>query len=274
MSNSPEETTQFGMFENENIAEGTSHSEWKAQYVEEMRAKTASIDREPLSVSTPVEASSLPQEWMDSTEPVSPIVEPLKLRKCTRSECDKGLHCFRLTKKQAQQKEPGQCRTCDEIPVEFDRIRKRELSDINYTFDALRLEWIRHEYWTCDIDSKALGYAKRKGLDKLLESVEDKLRKAVSKPISPENAFEGRQTSWEGNPIHYAQHATATCCRRCMEFWHGIPSESELTAEQLTYLSNLVQAYLKERFGHIRNHPVKVSPLKQRDKQTLPLDLD
>ncbi len=35
--------------------------------------------------------------------------------------------------------------------------------------------------------------------------------------------IDGRQTPREGNTIFYAQHATASCCRTCIEYWHGIP---------------------------------------------------
>jgi len=40
-------------------------------------------------------------------------------------------------------------------------------------------------------------------------------------PAEPRN--DGRQTPYRGHPVFVAQHATATCCRTCLERWHDIP---------------------------------------------------
>ena len=39
-------------------------------------------------------------------------------------------------------------------------------------------------------------------------------------PAEPRN--DGRQTPYRNHPVFVAQHATATCCRSCLETWHGI----------------------------------------------------
>ena len=39
-------------------------------------------------------------------------------------------------------------------------------------------------------------------------------------PAEPRN--DGRQTLYRNQPVFVAQHATATCCRSCLETWHGI----------------------------------------------------
>lgn len=41
-------------------------------------------------------------------------------------------------------------------------------------------------------------------------------------PAEPRN--DGKQTPYRGHPMFVAQHATATCCRTCLERWHGIPA--------------------------------------------------
>ena len=42
--------------------------------------------------------------------------------------------------------------------------------------------------------------------------------------------FDGRQTPIDdNNPIHWAQHATGTCCRSCLEEWYGINMNTEIT---------------------------------------------
>ena len=40
-------------------------------------------------------------------------------------------------------------------------------------------------------------------------------------PAEPRN--DGKQTPYRGHPVFVAQHATATCCRSCLERWHQIP---------------------------------------------------
>ncbi len=40
-------------------------------------------------------------------------------------------------------------------------------------------------------------------------------------PAAPIN--DGKQTPMRGHPVFIAQHATATCCRGCLEKWHAIP---------------------------------------------------
>ena len=43
-----------------------------------------------------------------------------------------------------------------------------------------------------------------------------------------------------GHPVFVAQHATATCCRGCLEKWHGIPNGVDLSQEQLKYIVRLL----------------------------------
>ena len=50
-----------------------------------------------------------------------------------------------------------------------------------------------------------------------------------------------------GNAIYYAQHATATCCRRCVEYWHGIRRGRKLTEREVGYLAELVMVFVRER---------------------------
>ena len=47
-----------------------------------------------------------------------------------------------------------------------------------------------------------------------------------------------------GHPIFIAQHATATCCRGCLEKWHRIPRGHELTAAQIEYVVAVLSRWL------------------------------
>lgn len=54
---------------------------------------------------------------------------------------------------------------------------------------------------------------------------------------------DGRQTPWRGHPVFVAQHATATCCRGCLERWHGIAKGQALTSGQLDYIVDVIMAW-------------------------------
>ncbi|WP_318200165.1 DUF4186 domain-containing protein [Streptomyces sp. SCL15-4] len=51
---------------------------------------------------------------------------------------------------------------------------------------------------------------------------------------------DGRQTPYRGHPVFVAQHATATCCRSCLERWHGIPKGRELTRVEHVYVVEVI----------------------------------
>jgi predicted Fe-S protein YdhL (DUF1289 family) len=44
-----------------------------------------------------------------------------------------------------------------------------------------------------------------------------------------------------------AQHATATCCRGCLEKWHRIPRGAELTAEQQAHVLAVLERWLRSQ---------------------------
>lgn len=61
-------------------------------------------------------------------------------------------------------------------------------------------------------------------------------------PAQPPN--DGRQTPYRGHPVFVAQHATATCCRTCLERAHGIARGSELDAEQRRYVVDVIMRWI------------------------------
>lgn len=62
-------------------------------------------------------------------------------------------------------------------------------------------------------------------------------------PAEPRN--DGRQTPYRGHPVFVAQHATATCCRTCLERWHQIPRGRELSADELGYAVDVVCRWIE-----------------------------
>ena len=188
-------------------------------------------------------------------------LEPLKVT-CTSSDCDNDLHCFKATRQMVVANEVGACRTCGAKLVDWNRVHRKDLADVPYTFEALKYEMIRHHFWHVDIDQKAVNYAKRKGISGLHSAVRAKLNSSIA---MADNPYDGRQTPMEGsgNPIHYAQHATASCCRKCVEYWHDIPNGRELTDEEIDYLSELAMLFILERIPNLTQNGEHVPPIRR-----------
>jgi hypothetical protein len=193
-----------------------------------------------------------------SDEAVKTELEPLKI-KCSSSRCASNLHYFRQTKKMRENNEPPICKVCKADLVDWPRVRQCDLNDVEHTFLALKLELVRHSYWHRPFDQKAINYALRKGKVELFKAAESRIRSSVGRPA---DAFDWSGTSWEGNPICYAQHATAACCRKCIEKWHGIPRDQPLKEDQIKYLTRLVVMYLEDRFPDLPDYKQKVPSLR------------
>ena len=148
----------------------------------------------------------------------------------------------------------GPCRTCGANLVDWNRVTKRNLSDAANTFEEMRKERIRHYFWHAEFDEAAVRHALRKGRRGLEERAEQEIRRGVGM----DTVFDGRQTPFWGNVIHYARHATATCCRKCIEEWHAIPRARPLDEEEVTYLVALVRLYVDERLPDLAEEGIKV----------------
>ncbi len=64
-------------------------------------------------------------------------------------------------------------------------------------------------------------------------------------PKKPEN--DGKQTPMQGHPVFPAQHATATCCRGCLEKWHGITRGKEMSGKEIEYAVAAVMAWIDDQ---------------------------
>jgi hypothetical protein len=64
-------------------------------------------------------------------------------------------------------------------------------------------------------------------------------------PAAPHN--DGRQTPMRGHPVFIAQHATATCCRGCLQKWHAIPPGRPLTPEEQAHAVAAIERWLREQ---------------------------
>ena len=61
-------------------------------------------------------------------------------------------------------------------------------------------------------------------------------------PAEPRN--DGRQTPYRNHPVFVAQHATATCCRSCLETWHGIAKGHRLDRDERAYVVEVIGRWI------------------------------
>ena len=85
------------------------------------------------------------------------------------------------------------------------------------------------------------SYVSEKGMEKVREHACDFIRKRLA-PAEISN--DGKQTPMRGHPVFVAQHATATCCRGCLEKWHHIPKGRELTETEQEYVVNVIMEWI------------------------------
>jgi Domain of unknown function (DUF4186) len=166
---------------------------------------------------------------------------------CSRRDCKKGLHYFRRTRPGEESYRNGECVECGANPVDWDRLDRHDLNDVEYTVSALNFEWIRHHFWTdARIDEVAVRHASKKGAGELKIWAENRLVSSIGPP-SKDIFRDGAQTPMFGRVVYYAQHATACCCRKCLEEWHGFDRRVPLRSNQLEYLTDLVMTYVDRR---------------------------
>ena len=96
------------------------------------------------------------------------------------------------------------------------------------------------------LTEKDLNYIKENGLAK----IEEHAYYFVKTRLAPKNIKnDGKQTPYRNHPVFITQHATATCCRRCLLKWHHISKNKELTIEEQCYIVTLIMKWLKKEIS-------------------------
>lgn len=90
-----------------------------------------------------------------------------------------------------------------------------------------------------------IEYIRQKGLDKIKSHAEDFIKNRIT---PAEIINDGKQTPMRGHPVFIAQHATACCCRGCIEKWHHFPKGRVLTASEQTYLVDVIMTWIKKQY--------------------------
>jgi hypothetical protein len=171
--------------------------------------------------------------------------------KCSDTRCEQGFHYY-TSKVAPEGGKVGDCKECGDDTVDWKRIYLHDPEDVEYTFDSLKKELLRHVCWVNEIDKKAILKAKQRGRKAIRLKAEEIIRKKLGHPIK--SYFDKICTPKKGSEIiNYGQHATATCCRICLERWHNIPQDVNLTEQQIDYCAGLIELFVNDRVPEITN---------------------
>jgi hypothetical protein len=176
---------------------------------------------------------------------------------CKQTKCSPDIrpterrHSF-LTLSGALPGVAGTCRNCGSDVVDWDRCHERDPHDIGGLVVELRKELIRDVYWGEPLPERIRRLALARDSSALQLSQAKLLNRALTPPQSenpwlPMHTYYGHKDG--ARIVHCAQHATATCCRKCLEQWHGIPVEHRLTNRELSYFKQLTWHYTVRRLA-------------------------
>ncbi len=113
------------------------------------------------------------------------------------------------------------------------------MNDLDVLFEKLAKSRFRSRF---KLDGKELEYLNSKGISIILEHGRDFINTRLA-PANPPN--DGKQTPMRNHPTFIAQHATATCCRGCLQKWHQIPNKDhELSKDEKDYVISVLDRWL------------------------------
>tara|TARA_B100001167_G_scaffold150865_1_gene98364 strand:- start:228 stop:599 length:372 start_codon:yes stop_codon:yes gene_type:complete len=84
-------------------------------------------------------------------------------------------------------------------------------------------------------------YIKKKGIMTISLHAKEFISVRLS-PANPKN--DGKQTPFKNHPVFIAQHATATCCRTCLNKWYGISKGQILSIQQVDFCIELIMTWI------------------------------
>jgi hypothetical protein len=114
---------------------------------------------------------------------------------------------------------------------------------IHRTLNSLNKSAFRSKF---RLTQKDCDYIAAKGIETIKAHAFQFVNSRIASDF-PKN--DGKQTPMKGHPVFIAQHATATCCRGCLQKWHGIKKGTALNEKQLMYIVALIGAWIENQIG-------------------------
>jgi hypothetical protein len=94
------------------------------------------------------------------------------------------------------------------------------------------------------LSQKDRDYITTKGLETIKDHAYQFINARVV-PAFPKN--DGKQTPMKGHPVFIAQHGTATCCRKCIQKWHGIGKGRALGEAEVDFIVALIMGWIERQ---------------------------
>jgi hypothetical protein len=117
-------------------------------------------------------------------------------------------------------------------------------------FELLKNEWIRHFFFHVPLTPRIEAYARRRGLMGLVDIARKHL--SQNKMLHFDKRYDATQTKMlDGTIVHWARHAVACCCRRCMAYWHDVPMTATLSTADIDYFGQLIMLYIQHRMPEL-----------------------
>jgi exodeoxyribonuclease V alpha subunit len=117
------------------------------------------------------------------------------------------------------------------------------MQTIDEALDKLQKSKFRSSF---HLSAKDRDYFIKKGEDIISSHARDFVRTRLAPSFIPND---GKQTPMKGHPVFTAQHATACCCRGCLNKWYRIPKNTELSPVQQDKIVNLLMAWIKREIN-------------------------
>ena len=113
------------------------------------------------------------------------------------------------------------------------------MQTIDQALDKLKRSEFRSGF---HLTQKEREYLESRGPEVIRCHAQDFVRQKLA-PADPDN--DGKQTPMHGHPVFKAMHATACCCRSCLNRWYKVPLHRELTDGQQERIVNLLMAWIE-----------------------------
>lgn len=117
---------------------------------------------------------------------------------------------------------------------------------IKNIFDRLSKSKFRSSFYLKDKD---ILYIEDKGINKIRNHAYDFVTKRLA---DTSNVTDGKQTPMKGHPVFIAQHATGTCCRRCLEKWHYISKNKNMTDDDIKYVVDIIMSWIEKEYNNYK----------------------
>ena len=111
------------------------------------------------------------------------------------------------------------------------------------TLDKLNRSKFRSSF---HLNEKDKTYVREKGMEKIQNHARDFVKMKLA-DACPTN--DGKQTPMSGHPVFKAMHATACCCRGCLNKWYHVPLNVPLSEIQQEKIVHLLMAWIERQMS-------------------------